>query len=221
MPIFSSRLPKVQKHMGYDLRRTPAPGNLQAIITCDQLLVCDTHYWGGRTLPCERIQTLPDGTTAPGNCAACNESMPYRTHVYVSAFDTRSRDHFIFECTAHAAKPLEDYFDATGTLRGCTFRASRPKGLKNSKVVIETAPANLTKITIPNPPDLILALSTIWRLPTSGLRSSKNTSKTKRITTVEKPLRSMREQPDNQPEPPTIKEILSGNGRRKRTTAPR
>lgn len=220
MPTWSTKLPEVKKHMGFDLRRTPEAAPLQSIITCDELLVCDTHYWGGRTLPCERVQVMPDGSKSAGTCAACNESMPYRTHVYVSAFDCRTREHFIFECTAHAAKPLEDYREANGSLRGCIIRASRPKGLKNSKVVIETNSANLAKVQLPQAPDLILALSTIWRLPTTGLRSGKTKRGTTRVATDEPVLNRMRNQPNNQPDPTPMSEILDGNGSLKRSCLP-
>ena len=67
MPTWSTELPSVQKHMGYDLRRTPPAAPLHAICTCTDLLVCDTHFWGGRTLPCERRQILPDGAESAGH----------------------------------------------------------------------------------------------------------------------------------------------------------
>ena len=222
MPTWSNKLPSEKKHMGYDIRRTPQASPLQAIITCNELLVCDTHYWGGRTLPCERIQQNPDGSITAGNCAACNEAMPYRTHTYVSAFDCKTREHFIFECTAHAARPLADYREANKSLRGCIFRASRPKCLKNAKVVIETNAANLAKVNLPDAPDLILALSTIWRLPTTGLRTAKKKRGTYKIATYQPQMDRMRIQPDNQPEPTSIQEILSGNGstKKRKSTQP-
>jgi len=218
MPTWSTELPKAEKHMGYDLRRTPQFGRLHAIVTCDDLLVCDTHFWGGRTTPCERHQQAPDGSLTAGNCPACNEAMPYRTHVYVSAFDTKTREHFVFECTAHAAKPLEDYRLANGTLRGCIINATRPKGLKNSKVVIETNTANLARVQLPLPPDLVLALSTIWRLPTTGLRERREKHRNPEVTTRKEALDRMREQPNNQSDPPTVGEILKGNGEQPKLT---
>ena len=213
MPTWEKELPVQQKHMGFDLRRTPATSALQAIITSEEILVCDTHYWGGRTIPCERIQKLSDGSKVAGDCPPCREAMPFRTHVYVSAFDTKSQEHFIFECTSHAAKPLEEYQKANGTLRGCIFHAERPKGAKNSKVVIQTNSANLAKNPIPEAPNLILALSTIWRLPGSAIAVEREKHRSAEIKTRRAPINRMRNQPDNQPDPPTMKEILSGNGR--------
>jgi len=167
-------------------------------------------------MPCERVQQNLDGSQTAGNCAACNEAMPYRTHVYVSAFDCKTREHFIFECTSNAAIPLEDYRRANKSLRGCIFRASRPKCLKNAKVVIETNAANLAKVNLPQAPDMILALSTIWRLPTTGLRTSRKKNGENRVAIHAPPLERMRSQPDNQPEPVSMGDIISGNGSTKK-----
>jgi len=215
MPTWSDQLPSEKKHMGYDLIRTPTSASLQAIITCEKLLVCDTHFWGGRTMPCERSQTLPDGTHTAGNCPACNEAMPFRTHAYVSAYDCKTREHFIFECTAHAAKPLEEYYRGNKTLRGCVFHATRPKGLKNARVVIETNTANLAKFNLPTPPSIILALTAIWRLPLTGLAIEDQRHHSPEVRTRKAPLNRMRNQPDNQPDPPTIGDVLTGNDGKK------
>lgn len=219
MPTFSNRLPTEKKHMGFDLLRTPSGRPLQAIVTCETLVVCDTHFWGGRTIPCERKVELPDKSLAAGNCPACCESVPYRTHAYVSAIDCKSKEHFIFECTSHAAKPLEHYQLANESLRGCLFRAQRPKSHANAKVVIETSTANLSTVRLPQPPDLILALTTIWRLPTDAMRTEKKKYHQNELRSQKKPLDRMRNQPDNQPDPPTINEILEGNNNPKKAAA--
>jgi len=226
MPYWSNKLPTHSKHMGFDLIRTPATGTIHATVTSDELLVCDTHYFHGRTMPCERFQTDAAGERIAGNCQACAESMPFRSHVYVSVFDSKTQEHNIFECTTHAAKPLEDYRVAVGTLRGCIIRATRPKGLANSKVIIETNTFNPQRTILPNAPNLILALSVIWRLPPTSLalehqKGGTNTSDDRRVPaknhvrTRPEPLNRMRRQPDNSQDPPTIGEVLAGNGRQK------
>jgi len=166
MPSFSNRLPDKAKHMGFDIVRTPTSGNLVACITSEDLLVVDTHYWNGRTIPCERKTLDAAGEATAGTCEACNAATPFRTHVYVAAFRDKTHDHFIFECTAHAAKAFAEYREKAGTLRGCAFTASRPKQTKNGKVVVETRTANLCHMTLPQPPNLARALCTIWRVPT-------------------------------------------------------
>lgn len=221
MPAWSNQLPKQQKHMGFDIRRTPDCSAVQGIITCQDLLVCDTHFWGGRTIPCERQKTAPDGSLVAGDCPACREAVPYRTHVYVSVFDSKTQDHFLFECTAAAAKPLEAYKEATGTLRGCIMHAQRPKGFKNAKVVIQTNTANLARVTLPEPPNMILALSVIWRLPLTGLAIEDHSKQGHRAHAQSAPINRMRNQPDNQPEPQSMADILSGNGNGRHPVSPR
>ena len=199
VPTWTNELPTERKHMGFDLLRTPQEKSLAAIVTSEAMTVTNTHFWGGRTVPCE----MPD-------CEACNASVPFRSHVYVSAFDVKSHAHFIFECTAHAAKAFEDYQKAAGTLRGCYFVASRPKGTPNGRVTIATKPADLTRQPIPAAPNLILALSVIWRLPTPALREMYNVAGNSRIRTDSAASAAMRTQPDNQPDPPTIGELIAG-----------
>ncbi len=171
MPTWSNQLPSKEKHMGFDIKRTPQNRPIQAIITCDDLLICDTHFWGGRTIPCERKHEELDGTLSAGDCGACRQSIPFRTHVYISAIDCKTRDHFIFECTAYAAKP----------------------------------------------PNLKLALTTIWRLPLDGMASKDQRDRDSKIIPQKGPLDRMRNQPDNQPDPPTVGEIISGNNKKKPT----
>jgi len=219
MPTWSHELPNKQKHMGFDLRRTPPAGALQAIITCDDLLVVDTHFWHGRTTPCERQQLDSAGQLTAGNCAACNDAVPYRTHVYVSAFAAKLRQHFIFECTAHAAKPLAEYRAAALTLRGCVIHASRPLGAKTSKVAIQTNAANLSLVTLPDPPDLIKALSVIWRLPATGVATHQPKRQPPTVATKKEPLDRMRNQLDNLPDPLTVGEVLAGNGKPRQTAS--
>lgn len=212
VPTFSNKLPALSKHQGFDLRRTPQSKTLHAICTCEELLVCDTHYWHGRTLPCERVTNDEGKTVDDSNCSACLSKQPWRTHAYVSAFDPRTHDHFIFECTAFAAKTLQDYYTSVGTLRGCILIANRPKCGPNSKVQIVTATANLQRQPIPSAPDIARALSVIWRLPRTAIDLLPDVPSTNRISTLKKPLADMRNQRDNDADPPTIANVLSGNG---------
>ena len=210
MPTWSHDLPKEKSHMGFDLRRTPADKPLLAIVTSDNILVTDTHYWGGRTVPCER----PD-------CTACNASVPYRTHVYISAFCGRSHEHFLFECTANAAKAFEEYRQANSTLRGCLFQASRPKGTKNGKVVIITKPADLSRTPVPSAPDVKLALCVIWRLPVSAMRAEHLANGSPCLRTDAILTNRMYNQESNAGEPAHVLSQPSGNGRKPKSRIPK
>jgi hypothetical protein len=215
MPTWRADLPPEGKHKGFDLKRTPCTGSLQAVITSEAFVVCDTHFWHGRTCPCERVCNEQGNTIDDSSCEPCLEKIGYRTHVYLSAFDPKRRDHFIFECTANAAKPLAEYEAANTTLRGCILYACRPKGTPNSKVVIETNTANLAKVSLPNPPDLTKALSVIWRIPLPALLAEPTNHTPKLISAKSDRMKSMRNQPDNVQEPVSIGDILKGNGKPK------
>lgn len=160
MPSWSNDLPPSPEQHGFTLRRTPPDSPLRAIVTCADLNVCPTHFWGGRTMPCESPE-----------CDACKAMSPKRSHVYVSAFNVTNREHFIFECTATAAEPFREWKRTTDTLRGCLFQASRPKRRRNAQVEILTKPCDLTKISLPSPPDVAAAMAVIWRLPQTACSS--------------------------------------------------
>jgi hypothetical protein len=181
MPNWSNQVPARDKSHGFDLVRTPADGTFQAIVTSEDLIGCFTHYWGGRTVPCEGDP-----------CPACEKLQSSRWHGYLSCFNPRTREHVLFEFTQKAAFALAEYRDAHGTLRGCHFQAFRPKRRKNSRVVIECKPADLTKITLPKPPDLVRAMSTIWQLPATAFAPDKAVDSHSTLSTKTEPLDEMR-----------------------------
>jgi len=197
MAQWSNTAPDVATKYAYELHRTPADRPLNAIITSNDIIGCHTHYWGGRTVPCE----------AP-HCPACDEGMPSRWHAYLSVFDPKTHDHFLFECTAKAVQPLEEYRDSYGTLRGCFFSASRPKRRKNSKIIIAVRPADLTKTRIPDALDVIRAMSIIWQMPDTALQTPSAEHSTPTITPDHAIINRMRDVSPN------------NNGRKKPCTSP-
>jgi len=206
MPVFTSTIPEKTKHLGFDLVRCPADRPIVAYVTSDEMIVTETHYWGGRTVPHE-----------PEDCPACAQMCPKRVHCYVSAMDIKTRAHFLFECTAHAGVSFEDYRKAHGTLRGCLFQAHRPKRTKNGKVEIATKPGDLTKVTLPAEPNVIKALCTIWRIPCSEADSSLPVAPDRDIRHDKKRNGRCRNVPVNVGEPPKMSDILAGNGESHRT----
>ena len=158
MPNFSNSLPPKTENRGFDLRRTPPDKPLKGLITTPDIIGCYTHWWGGRTVPCEG-----DG------CEACMANTPVRWHVYLSILESGSYDHFIFECTSKAALPLVDYRNENGTLRGVLMSAFRPKRRRNARVELVLKPFDTSNIKLPDPPDLPRAMSIIWQLPGTAI----------------------------------------------------
>ncbi len=182
MPNFTNDPPKDPRGHGLPLRRCPTMKALRAIVTSSDLVGCATHYYGGRTVPCETKE-----------CEACLNGVPWRWHSYLSAWDPANKIHFLYESTARATEPFVQYRDAHGSLRGCDFRAQRMNARPNARVYVETKPADLEKIILPDAPDLIAVLSIIWNLPIPSICSTD----------------SFRKVPQVQAAPP----IPSGNGR--------
>lgn len=158
MPQFSNCPPKDPRGHALPLVRTPAGRALTAIATSDDLVGCPTHFWGGRTVPCE----IDD-------CKPCNEGHPWRWHAWLSAYDPRDHRAFVFEVTARVAEIFVAYRDAHGTLRGCKFRAQRRTMAANSRVFLECQPCDLQGQHLPDPPNLIKCLSVIWNIRTPDL----------------------------------------------------
>lgn len=158
MPNWQRTIPAEDKKSGYRLERTPPDGTFTGIVTCTELVGCYTHYWGGRTMPCER----PD-------CPACNSNSPTRWHAFLSSWNPSTHDHVIFQCTAKAAAAFEEYQASHGTLLGCAFRAHRPKRRRNAQVVIDCRPADLTKLRLPQAPNIMQAMAVIWQIPGAAL----------------------------------------------------
>lgn len=154
MPTYTNEPPPEPSGAALPIKRTPAMKALVAIVTSEDLAGTPTHFFKGRTRPCEKE-----------DCEACEQGIPWRWHAYLSAVDADSMLHFLFECTAQASQAFIQYRKAHGTLRGCMFSAKRWKAASNSRVIIQTRPANLEKITLPQSPILPAVLAVLWSLP--------------------------------------------------------
>ncbi len=151
---FSDRPPATTAGYNYDIIRCPAAGKLRAIITCENLVGCPTHFFRGHTVPCT------------GNeCAACAEGLPWRWHGYVTIFTATTHFHQLLELTAPPAEHLANYHQTHKTLRGCEVILNRTSPRPNGKVRIQTKPFDLSQTSLPSPPDLRLILATMWNLP--------------------------------------------------------
>lgn len=155
---WTSVIPLEKKGNSLKLRRTPAKGKLTGIVTSVDLLGHKTHYWHGRTMPCEEH-----------GCEACEEGAGFRWHFYTGIFSQKFGGHFIFECTGNAAEGFAIYRTLTATLRGAYFEAERTGCRPNSPVIVRCKPCDLTGIALPDPPDIKRILAMIWGLPASAI----------------------------------------------------
>lgn len=181
---WSNRPPVDTRGKALPLIRTPKGKSLVLIATCENLIGCDTHYWGGRTVPCE----------AP-NCKACDEGQPFRWHGYLGAWDPKENKQYVFEFTNHAAQEFVMYHEKFGTLKGCMFRAERIGASSNAKVQITTKPADLSKIQIPDEPNVVRALRMIWGLPLDAIDTTARRNQEPEVRIKAEPMAKMRGEP--------------------------
>ena len=184
MPTFTNSLPPKTENRGYDLRRTPPDKPIKGIITSNDIIGCYTHWWGGRTVPCE-----------DENCEACKANTPSRWHCYLSILEAGSRDHFIFECTGKAALPLIEWRNSHGTIRGTHLTASRPKRRRNARVEIILRPFDISGIIVPEAPDLARAMAVIWQIPGDAVKVEKAVRQTPLVSTDATALNAQRFNP--------------------------
>lgn len=154
MPTWTKSPPDDTRGQGLPIVRTPANSELRAIITSPSLAGCDTHFWGGHTVPCERP-----------NCDACKAGSAWRWHGYLTAFNPQDELHFIFEMTPQAARVFAAYQQQNGTLRCAQFRAYRWGRRKNGRVIIQIEHSACPSHSLPEPPNIQAVMAIIWRLP--------------------------------------------------------
>lgn len=154
MPTWTNEPPDPSDATPFRIIRTPATGKLLAIITSDEVIGTNTHFYNHRTLPCE-------GAT----CPACGDGYPWRWHGYVTALDPLTREHFLFEFPAAANDAFKAYRTNQATVRGCHFLATRAPQRHNGRVMIRCKPADLEREPIPSAPNLRKILCKLWSIP--------------------------------------------------------
>ena len=154
MPRWTNEPPKEPTGFSLRILRTPAAKPLVGIVTSTDILGCNTHYVNHRTLPCEGSET----------CQFCAEGHSWRWHGYLAAMLTDSLEHILFEFTATASNTFSNYHQLHQNMRGCMFKANRPSGRTNGRVVIQCRPADTQRHRLPEPPDVKNILCHIWNI---------------------------------------------------------
>ena len=165
MPIFRTGDTPPVECRSMELVRTPPRGELQAVITCPDLVGCPTHFYGGRTVPHELE-----------NCPACQDGHGWRWHGYVSCLLRGRRDHVIFEFTAQASDALREEHKQYGTLRGCWFRARRLNDRPNGRVLLQVCDKRPTDLVMPPAPDIAKQLCKIWGINPDAQHTAADTT---------------------------------------------
>jgi len=206
MPHFTDQVPENPRGVALPIMRTPTWKPLVAVVTSENLLGTYTHFWKGRTMPCEgrKCDYCPqlgppienaaglavhvhDGQEIPCDgpgCEAHEAGIPFRWHAYLGIFIRETGLHALFETTAQAANTFVEYRDAHGTIRGCLFEARRLNSKPNGRILIRTKPADLTQLRLPAAPNLLNCLAIMWDFPLTQVitTGSNPEQRTPRIT---------------------------------------
>lgn len=175
MPEWFTNLPPEATNQSLPIRRTPPSKTITCIVTTEDLLGTMTHFYRGRTTPCER----PD-------CEPCRDGQPWRYHAYVGAWARNAGLHFIFEMTAQAAEKLVEFREKYGTLRSCQIEAYRWGKRSNGRVVLKASPSGIPPTDLPLAPNMIKCLSVLWNIPLPDLDIAGRTKQAPKLSVSEK-----------------------------------
>lgn len=159
MPNYTREPPKESAGVSLPIFRTPASGKIRAIVTSEDLVGTNTHFWGGHTVPC-----------GGAVCDACRNGIPFRWHAYLTAYVPQKGLHFLYECTATAAEVLVAWRRKHGRLRGCVFEAYRWRSARNGRVMLRCEPHPDDVVQLPAPPVLENVLAILWQLPKDNVK---------------------------------------------------
>lgn len=152
MPHWSTTPPPAADGLALRIVRTPATRAVDAIATAPDFVGCCTHYAGNRTVPCE----------GPEACPWCADGHSWRWHGYLSAILTGTLEHILFEFTAAASDTFRNYYLLHGSMRACQFKAHRPSGRTNGRVLIACKRLDQQTLRLPDPPNVKKILCHIW-----------------------------------------------------------
>jgi hypothetical protein len=151
MPDWSNTPPTCPHDMQYRLIRAPAARSLHCVMLAEKPIGCPTHYWKGRTMPCETA-----------NCEPCQLGIPWRWHSYTPIQIWGSNEKCILELTAQASEQLGPALAEFQSLRGVEIVIDRPSRRPNGRVRIVVAPARRPEGSLPPCPNTIACMSHIW-----------------------------------------------------------
>jgi hypothetical protein len=167
MPHWTNNAPDEADRYTATLIRVKPGRPIRGICASPHMLGCWTHWFGGRTIPCDQ----PD-------CIPCESQTSRRWHAYLHLWSPASHHSAILEITALAARELEPYIEQHHTLRGAEIDVQRSNQRPNSPLIIVARPADLQRFQLPEPLDIIAAMSRMWEV---------NVSRAKRLTTPDVP----------------------------------
>lgn len=172
MPEWANTPPPCPHDQQYRLIRAPAFKPLRCLILADKPLGCPTHYYHGRTMPCENPL-----------CEPCSLGIPWRWHSYLPVQVAGTNERCILELTAQATEQLGPALAEYQTLRGIVIIIQRPTKRPNGRVQISVEPGRKPETTVPPAPNIKACMAHIWGLDDRPLTTSPGKLNTDRLHT--------------------------------------
>lgn len=156
-----SQEPRSDLHAG-TLRvvRVGSDRPIKGIITSEVWTGCDTHFAGGRTIPCEGL-----------SCSICLSGTHPRWHAYFALLMNPTQEHVLMCLPLSAFHSLKTYHAEWGTIRGAMLVAHRPSKRANGRVLTSLDHAGRAPGQLPAAPQVEAILLRMWQA-TPHLRSA-------------------------------------------------
>lgn len=158
----ADRLPSERpRRRMYKIVRPRPMDQVRAVVTSSQVLITRTHFQENVTYKCLGVE---------GGCPFCRYSIPPRTKGYLCAIDVMSGKACIVELTDNAIREHPQLREGTVDLRGKVIVLARPGRNRNSPVIakLETCYQQSLLSSLPQPFNLLQALSAMWEIPGQG-----------------------------------------------------
>lgn len=153
-PASFSRRPKPSEMpLEIEVLRTPAQGLSNVTCLSNDCLGDHTHFWRGRTKPCQRK-----------HCEACREGIGKRWRGYVFVEVRRTGKIYALELTPACMGEVDRWVTAHGTLRGAKFSLARRDEKPNGKLRLAISPADPLARDLPTAPSMRKFLARLWQL---------------------------------------------------------
>ena len=134
-----------------DLERCDAKSLGWLTILSDKPLWNTIHWFNGRSTPHTRE-----------NCAACAAGRAGTEKGYLASYNPKTRRIAIAELTAPCHDEVAKWLNAHGTLRGASFKLTRPSGNIKGKLKLQIVQGEQGTLELPPCPDVMKALHFMW-----------------------------------------------------------
>lgn len=154
MPIaWDNRPDSPRRRNKLQLIRTPRGGKLQGIFLSTEAVGVWTHYYGGRTQPCQQEE-----------CEICAHQVTRRHHVYAAIWSPETQKSVLLEMTENAGEELLNRAEQKQSIRGLKFKTHRVNMKPNAPVTLVVMEDASALYQLPPEPDVVEALLIIWHL---------------------------------------------------------